>query len=479
MPTKPRPGRIMGRGCPAISLASAVLLVAMTLLASSAAAGGHGAVICSDYTSSGSVGRLQLAAPWAFTPDLQPVYQDAIGVWHEGLVYVVNRMGADNIQVLDPAQNMATVRQFSLGPGRGLKHIAFAGDETAYVSCYETAELLHIDPVSGSILDIISTTPFADADGLPETSWLVVDGRRLFVVCERLDRNNWFAPVGDSYLLALDMPTNTWIDCDPSQPGVQGILLSASNPYSQPVREGNLLLIGCTGYFGMQDGGVDVVDLVGLASLGLEICESQLGGDIVDLAAGPDGRRHAVVANAALETSLKVYDSTGTVSVLHQSNGFNHAHIAYDGDFQVFAADRRPGQAGIRVFDGLSGAQLTSGPIVTGLPPAFIVLPSVPPVHVLDRLPPILTLSDPYPNPANPRSTVSFTAPAGSMVELRVIDLRGRLLRRARVAADDSGVGAWEFDGLDGNGRALASGVLRVVAAGAGGFAARSMTIVR
>ena len=438
-----------------------------------------GAVICSDYQTSATVGRLQLASPWTYTPNLRPVYHDAIGVWHAGLVYIVNRAGADNIQVLDPAQGFATQRQFSLGLGRGLKHIAFAGAGTAWVSCYDTAELLHIDPVTGAILHVVSTAAFADADGLPETSWLVVYGQRLFVVCERLDRDNWYAPVGDSYLLVLDLPTRTWIDCDPTLPGVQGIRLAAANPYCEPVRVGNRLLIGCSGYFAMQDGGVAVVDLPSLTSLGLEITEAQLGGDIVDLAGGPDGRRHAVVSSAAFATSLKAYLPGGAVTVLHASTGFHHADIAYDGGSQIIVADRRPGQSGIRIFHAGTGAQLTTAPIATGLPPAFVVLPGGNTVSVLDLPPAHLVLAPPYPNPANPRTRVRFTAAPATAIDLRVLDMRGRLVRRVAAVAAADGAGEWEFDGLADDGRPAPSGVYRVVASGGGGIAARSLNLVR
>lgn len=445
-----------------------------------AAASTVGAVICSDYNASATVGRLQLGAPWTFTPNLRSVYHDAVAVWHDDLVYVVNRAGADNLQVLDPAQNFATIAQFNLGLGRGLKHIAFAQDGTAWVSCYDTAELLHVDPTNGAILHVVSTAAFADADGLPETSWLVVDEERLLVVCERLNRQHWYSPVGDSYLLVLDLATRTWVDCNPSLPGVQGILLAATNPYCEPVRDGDRLLIGCTGYYGLLDGGVDVVDLGGLVSLGLEVTETQLGGDLVDLVAGVGNRRHAVVSNTStFATALKVYTPGGTVTLLNQATGFHHADIAFDGDFQVFVADRRPGQTGIRVFDAASGAQLTSAPIATGLPPAYIALPSARPVSA-PALPLVsVALAPPYPNPANPRTRVAFTAPAGAPVDLRIVDLRGRLVRHATLTANAAGQGAWEFDGLDAWGRTVPSGVYRVVIEGAAGFDARSLTLVR
>jgi len=457
------------------------LSLAVLALAAAAPAGAwtFGGLITSDYTASAAMDRIALAAPWTITPDLEPVYQDAVGVWHEDLVYVVNRAGADNLQVLDPAQDFATVRQFNLGPDRGLKHVAFAGDGTAWVSCYDAAELLHVDPATGAILHVVSTAIFADADGLPETGWLLRDGNRLLVTCERLDRHDWYAPVGDSYLLVLDLGTRTWIDCDPALGGIQGIRLAATNPYCEPFRDGDRLYVGCSGFYALRDGGVDVVDLATLASLGLEITETALGGDLVDLAAGPGDRRHVIVADASFRTTVKAYEPGGAITTLHQGVDYDHADLAYDGEFQLFVADRRLGAAGVRVFDAESGVQLTTGPLATGLPPAAFVLPAAAPVPVVDLPVADLALAAPWPNPANPRSQVSVSAPPGTAVALRLVDLRGRLVRRTTLVMDAAGRGRWEFPGVDDAGRPVPSGVYRVVATADGGFAARSLTVVR
>ncbi len=441
----------------------------------------HGAVIASDYITSAAVGRIDLDAPWTVTPDLEPVYNDARGRWHDGLVYILNRAGADNLQILDPEQDYATIEQFSLGLGRNVGDIAFLDDGTAYVSCYDTTELLHVDLAGGAILHVISTAAFADADGLPETGWLHRDGDRLFVTCERLDRDNWYSPVGDSYVLVMDVATREWIDCDPVTSGVQGIRLAASNPYCRPVVDGDRLLLGCVGFYGMQDGGVAVIDMTDLVSLGLEIDEAALGGDLACVASGPAGRRHVVVSDANFTTAVKAYTVGGAVTVVHQGVGFDHADIAYDGDFELFVADRRPGDAGVRVFDAASGAQLTSGPLATGMAPSsFILPPHGTETAVPDGLPvAAVTMAAPWPNPANPVTNVALVAPAGSVIELRVIDLRGRLVRRARVTAGADGRVAWTFDGRDGRGRNVASGVYRCVAQTRSGFAARSLTMIR
>jgi hypothetical protein len=460
----------------------AALPALMTVLAAATTlAWQEGVLVTSDYNSSGAIASIARQTPWSVIADRETVSADVVARWHDDLVYVVNRAGADNVQVLDPAAGFATIRQYGLGLGRNLQDIAFDAQGEAYVSCYDTAELLRIDPVGGQVLGVISTAGFADADGLPETAWLLAQGDHLFITCERLDRNDWYQPVGDSYLLVFDMASEQWVDAAPEAPGVNGIRLAGTDPYGEPRRDGDRILVPCVGAYTVLDGGVDVVDTGQLVSLGFEITGAQLGGDIIDLTLGPDGRRHALVSDPTFRTSIRRYDpASGQVGIVAQASGYHHADLAWDGDFQLFVADRTPLASGLRVYDARSGAQLTSAPIPTGLAPASFALPTSGP----DGEPPVplasaLTLAAPSPNPANPLTTVRFTAPAGAAVRLRIVDLLGRAVREARVTADEEGTGVWTFDGCDGLGRPVASGSYGVVGETSGGFAARALTVVR
>lgn len=460
-------------------LLAGLAAAALAAPAASAAAQDRVAVIAGDFNSVAYVTGLGVEAPWSAAPvPGEPVHHDAVLRWHDGLAWVVNRGGADNLQALDPAAGFDTVRQFSLGLGRNLQDIAFRSDGTAYVSCYDTTELLRVDPATGQILQVISTAAFADADGLPETSWLHLRGDRLFVTCQRLDRDNWYAPVGDSYLLVLDTATSAWLDCDPGRPGVQGIRLAASNPYAPVQAADDRLLVACTGTFGLQDGGVDVIDPVSLASLGLEMTEATLGGDLVDVAA-TGAARHVIVADAGWVTRVKRYTPGGAPVTVLTGQGYDHADIAGDGGFQLFVADRRLSAPGVRVVDAVSGAELTGSPIATGLPPALVIPPPRGATAPVALGPSSLALDLPWPNPANPLARFAFTAPPAQAVALRLFDLRGRLVREAQVVAGADGRGAWEFDGRDTAGRAVASGVYRCVVQTGDGFAARSFTVVR
>ncbi|MGD9548542.1 MAG: PQQ-dependent sugar dehydrogenase [Candidatus Krumholzibacteriia bacterium] len=64
------------------------------------------------------------------------------------------------------------------------------------------------------------------------------------------------------------------------------------------------------------------------------------------------------------------------------------------------------------------------------------------------------------PNPFNPRTRISFSAEAaGGPVRLAVYDLAGRLVRVLAAGARPEGAGTVDWDGTDGQGRAVASGV--------------------
>src|SRR5262249_28679681 len=101
------------------------------------------------------------------------VNSDAVARTFGGRVYVVNRFNADNIQVLDPSHEFATVSQCSTGNGSNPVDIAFISATKAYVTLYGRTQLLIVNPsapadCTGFELGMIDLSQFADADGIPE-----------------------------------------------------------------------------------------------------------------------------------------------------------------------------------------------------------------------------------------------------------------------------------------------------------------------
>lgn len=463
-------------------------LPAFALLAASAppaAAWTEGLVLTADFLGPGMAASFSREAPWGVTPDREPLGTDPVARWRDGLVYVVNRSGDSNLQVLDPAAGYQTVRQFSLGAGRNPQDIAFGPDGRAWVSCYDTAELLEVDAEAGSVVAAYSTAGFADADGLPETGWMQAVGGRLFVTAQLLDRNGWYAPTGPGRLLVFDMAARAWVDADPAAPGVNGIVLAGANPYPQLELSADRqrLYVPCVGWYGAADGGVDAVDVAGLRSLGFAITESVLGGDVLDVVVVGSELAFASVSDASFVTSLRRWNPrTGELTgVLRTAAGYAYVDLAWDGGDWLYVCDRTTGAAGLRVFAAATGVEQTVAPLATGLPPAWLALPRQP--HLVAApaagAPAALVLAAPFPNPANPGCEIRLRGPALQAVPVAIHDLRGRRLRSATVVTDAAGEGRWRCDGRDDRGRSLPSGLYRVTAGAGPAAVSRPLAVVR
>jgi hypothetical protein len=240
----------------------AALTLALMLAAPAHAAQSRAFVLATDFAT-GNVADVAFGAPPAATCNVAPTCADAVLRHHQGLLYVVERFGCDNIRVLDPNAGFGVVRQFSVGNGANPNDIAIVSPTRAFVTRYETAELWIVDPKAGTFVGSVSLAPFADADGIPEMNRMAVRNGRVFVTLQRVDRDNGFTPTDSSQVVVLDATTNALVDCDPVAPGVQGILLPFQNPTTEIVVDGaGRLVVGCTGAYGALDGGIARIDPV-------------------------------------------------------------------------------------------------------------------------------------------------------------------------------------------------------------------------
>src|SRR2546428_6156243 len=139
----------------------------------------------------------------AVTKDVASVHSDAVERWYGGLLYVVNRFGQDNVQVIDPAQGYLTVRQFSTGNGSNPQDICLVSPTKAYVTRYELSDLLIVNPSNGASLGVIPLGAFADADGIPEMARMVRVDNRVFVAIRRLDRSRGYHPTAKSLVAVM------------------------------------------------------------------------------------------------------------------------------------------------------------------------------------------------------------------------------------------------------------------------------------
>ena len=164
--------------------------VVMGLNAVGAWAGDRAILTTTDF-SSGSLAVVNLETYQA-TVNLLNIHGDASVQTYRGKIYVVNRLGQDNILVLDPDDLTTPVLQFSVGNGSNPQHIAFASETKAYVSRLKSERVLVVNPATGDSLGSVDLSFVADADGLPEATFLTIFDGRLYVTCQRLDRTNHF-----------------------------------------------------------------------------------------------------------------------------------------------------------------------------------------------------------------------------------------------------------------------------------------------
>jgi DNA-binding beta-propeller fold protein YncE len=442
------------------SCLAAALVAALVLLAPPARAA-RAYVVESDFsTGSFSSVNAQTKSPAC---DVASVSSDARVRWYDGRVYVVNRFGADNIEVLDGA-SFALIRQFSVGNGSNPYDIAFASPTKAYVTRYETADLWIVNPATGAHTGTISLAALADADGIPEMDRLEMVGPMLFISLQRVNRNAGFQPTDSSLVAVVDTRVDQLVDCDPVAPGVQGILLPFANPVTPFVFDEprTRLYLGCVGRYGLADGGIVRVDPVALRADGVVAGEAALGGDVLDLAWFDDGRAYAIVSDPSSNTQLIRWSPvTGQrEDTLYQPGGFSlaDAEVTPDGS-EVWVCNSSFGAPGIHVFSCATGLQV--GPAITcTLPPQGISFDAATTqVAGVEGQARAVSFAPPAPNPARGPVRLAFSLPPGGTASVAILDVSGRRLRGWTGIAAAAGAVELSWDLTDDAGRRVPPGV--------------------
>ena len=296
------------------------------------------------------------------------ISSDAISRYHDGKMYVVNRLGQDNIQILDPKNGFATINQFSVEAGSNAQDIAFANGKL-YVTRMEKNTVWVMNP-SGDKLGEIDLSVFAGPDGYTDPGMMAFDGRYIYVSIMRLDKKNNYAPTDKSYVAIIDPRTDTLVG--------DGILLNTVNPWPGVVFSDNKIYVGTSGEFGKSNGAFEVIDPVTLTDTGIVVSSAALGGDIIPYFTVYKGVIYAVISDANFNTSLLSYDTaTSEKMILLTTQGYNLASpaVSIDGT-ELIVSDRDIYHPGLRIFDIKTGIEKTASAIDTGLPPYFIVTPN-------------------------------------------------------------------------------------------------------
>jgi hypothetical protein len=333
-------------------------------------------IVTSDFTT-GSFATVELDPPHAVMSSnpRHRLHRDAVVRTHGNLLYVVNRLFADNLQVLDPANDFSTRMQCSTGNGTNPHDIVFASDHKAYMTLFERSTLLIVDPSAppncdGFTLGSIDLSGLADADGNPDMDQMALVDGCLYVALQRLDINTILRlPAQNGALAVIDAASDTVVG---------GIELTGKNPFAATkgltVRDG-AIYVAEAGLFGKMDGGIERVDLASQQAEGFFVTEQDLGGDITDFVIVSDRLAYVIVSRPDFTNALLAFDPTTRqiTNTLRDVDGYTLFDIELNDRGELYLGDRARRAAGVRIFRAADGMPLTDGPLDLVLPPFEIV----------------------------------------------------------------------------------------------------------
>ncbi|MFP4013339.1 MAG: hypothetical protein ACLFVQ_04585, partial [Chitinispirillaceae bacterium] len=266
-------------------------------------------------------------------------------------IYLLERFGKDNVIKFD-SDALLTDYQENLGSGLNIQDIALVNETKAYISSYQTKDLIVFNPETGeevTTIDLSDFNTYAGSDSSeqhPFMSSLAVYENRLYVACQRMKTvqttyGSSFEPADTSLIVVIDTESDR----------ITGsIALEKKNPASMDIFHNRLLVSSTGSWSDATDGGVEMIDLEQNENLGVVAEEGDFGGNITNVA--------FVSLQKAYVCSMSSTDySTGVIpfnpaekSVGSKIEGVvdGFGGLVYDG-FDLYVGDRDLGEAGVDV----------------------------------------------------------------------------------------------------------------------------------
>lgn len=348
---------------------------------------GSRVVLTSTDFSTGAVGWIDVKTRQVY-PDLGLASTDTRLKHSDKYHFLINRFGFDSITIMAKDDKLTWLGEFSVKgtestssnphdlviDDKGHLHLSFLGRD--HLEVYDIS-----DPKNAKLLREIDISAFADADGLPESSFIIPCGDTYFVEIQRLDRKKGWTPVDHTYLVPIHAPTGTFYDFDGSKDGAgDGIRITGTGMSSwrgDPRFSDNTHILAL-------NRGVQSIDLKTAAisqvipeqvfiDLGMEIW------DVRNFEVSPDGRWIWILAidGWPKHTIFRAsFDQQGRdlTPVIKGVESVDASMIRVGNS--LWLADTTDGASGVRIFDfvGDSLQESKDGPIRVGLPPYWLHL---------------------------------------------------------------------------------------------------------
>jgi hypothetical protein len=286
---------------------------------------------------------------------------------------VLNRLGADNLQWLDPNQALRTRQQLALPAGSNPWDYVQRGDR-AIVAGYGRGELFVLERTSGvwALNATVSLRDWADVDGNAEPARLLLQGDTLLVLLQRLEG---FTCGNTGAVLALDWSTLAPANRFAGSPTVD---LGVCNPTAFVLGEDGDLYVSAAGVFRAvapsfgvpveDDGGVVRVTRSSGATE-LLFSESDFDADPLSIERGPAGSLWILLSDA--EAAVSVHRLNGGPPL---ADSLAEGQSIFDVEVQatyIWVADRSVTRPGLRAVahDGTTLVDVVD----VGLPPVELL----------------------------------------------------------------------------------------------------------
>ncbi len=306
-------------------------------------------------------------------------------------LYVINRLGRDNIQLLNIQDNYKTVAEIPLPGTAALRanpqDIVFVGDR-ALVSCYGNGEIHIFNTVTFDFESSIQTASYAyNGSSCPAYMHFDESGARVFVALQRLDTSDYL-PADYSLILVVDSAAAVIS----AELRLQYAGREYTNPYTRFRNyDSDSFLIGCAGHFKMtgvtaDDGGVLIFGGNPLVIEGVLVDESALAADIVDFV-WVNRTLYAITLAADGKSSLIGFDpDTGELKTILSKDGKGYLWRIEECKGLLYVCCRDTADTGLLIYDTNKKEFLTTRAIATGLPPTDMVFVDDPLTPADDRL---------------------------------------------------------------------------------------------
>ena len=243
----------------------------------------HALVTTTDFTV-GSLATVDLD-DWTITDEITATTGDPVVQVVGDDVYQINRFQHDSVRRYAPGEFQTPLLEFSTGAGSNPQWVAECAG-VLFVTRYEEPSVGLFQKDTGLSMGELDLSAYADADGLPEASSMVVLGGLLYLGLQRMDRDSGWQPDPEGgRVLEIDCDTREVLREWTTGPNV--VL------HLHPERDDALLLVEGAmfdpDYEMLLDGGLGELELTEAAPAPPLVTEEELGGNIVAFGAGGAG----------------------------------------------------------------------------------------------------------------------------------------------------------------------------------------------